>query len=37
MEVKKKGVRNLLDDIIIPTRTFEEQLELRHETFDCLP
>ena len=32
----KKGVRNWLNDIIIPTRTFEEQLELLRETFDCL-
>ena len=36
MRVKKKGVRNWLDDIIIPTHTFEEQLELFRETFDCL-
>ena len=36
MRVKKKGVRNWLDGIIIPTRTFEEQLEVLHETFDCL-
>ena len=35
LRVKKKGVRNWLDDIIIPTRTFEEQLELLRETFDC--
>ena len=36
MGVKKKGVRNWLDDIIISTRTFEKQLELLRETFDCL-
>ena len=36
MGVKKKGVRNWLGDIIIPTRTFEQQLELLRETFDCL-
>ena len=36
MRVKKKGVRNWLDDMIIPTRTFEQQLELLRETFDCL-
>ena len=36
MRVKKKGVRNWLDDIIIPTRTFEEQFELLRETFYCL-
>ena len=36
MGVKKRGVRNWLDDIIIPTRTFEEQLELLCETFGCL-
>ena len=36
MGVKKNGVRNWLDDILIPTRTFEEQLELLRETFDCL-
>ena len=36
MDVKKKGVRNWLDDMIIPTRTFEQQLELLRETFDCL-
>ena len=36
MRVKKKGVRNWLDDNIIPTRTWEEQLELLRETFDCL-
>ena len=32
----EKGIRNWLDDIIIPTRTFEEQLELLRETFDYL-
>ena len=36
MGVKKKGVRNWLDDIIILTRTFEEQLEILRETFDCI-
>ena len=36
MRVKKKGVRNWLDDMTIPTRTFEQQLELLRETFDCL-
>ena len=36
MRVKKKGVRNWLDDVIIPTRTFEQQVELLRETFDCL-
>ena len=36
MGVKNKGMRNWLDDIIIPTRTFEEQLKLLRETFDCL-
>ena len=36
MGVEKKGVHNWLDDIIIPTRTLEEQLELIWETFDCL-
>ena len=36
MRVTKKGVRNWLDGINIPTRTFEEQLELLRETFDCL-
>ena len=36
MTVKKKGVRNWLEDIIIPTRTFEEHLELLHENFDSL-
>ena len=36
MGVKKKGVHKWLDNIIIPTRTFEEQLELLRETFDCL-
>ena len=37
MRVKKQGVRNWLDDMtIIPTRTFEQQLELFKETFDCL-
>ena len=36
MRVKKKGVRNWLDDIITPTRTFDEQLQLLRETFDCL-
>ena len=35
MGVKKKEVRNWLDDNIIPTRTFEEQLKLLQETFDC--
>ena len=35
MGVKKKGVRNRLDDTI-PTRTFQEQLGLLRETFDCL-
>ena len=34
--VKKKGVRNCLDDMIIPTRIFEEQLELLREIFNCL-
>ena len=34
--VNKKGVCNWLDDITIPTRTFEEQLELLRETFDCV-
>ena len=34
--VKKKGVRNWLDDIITPTRIFEDQLKLLRETFDCL-
>ena len=29
-------MRNWLDDMIIPTRTFEQQLELLRETFDCL-
>ena len=36
MRVKQKGVRNWLDDMIIPTHTFEQQLELLRETFDCL-
>ena len=36
MRVKKKGVRNWLDDMIIPTRTFEQQVVLLRETFDCL-
>ena len=36
MGVKKKGVRNWLNGISIPTRTFEEQVELLRETFDCL-
>ena len=36
MGVKKKGVRKWLDDIITPTLTFQEQLELLRETFDCL-
>ena len=36
MGVNKKGVRNWLADIIIPTCTFEEQLKLLRETFDCL-
>ena len=35
MRVKKKRVRNLLDDIIISTLTSKEQLELLHETIDC--
>ena len=35
MGVKKEGVRNCLD-IIIPTHTLVEQLELLRETFDCL-
>ena len=35
MRVKKKSVRNWLE-IIIPTRTLGEQLELLRETFDCL-
>ena len=36
MGVKKKRVLNWLDDLIIPTRTFEQLLELlRRETFDC--
>ena len=29
-------VRNWLDDIIIPTRTFEKQLKLLRETFHCV-
>ena len=36
MGVKNKGVHNWPDNIIVPTRTFEEQLELLRETFDCL-
>ena len=36
MGVKKKGVRNWLDGIIISTRTFKDQIELFRETFDCL-
>ena len=36
MRVKKKGVRNWLDDIIIPTRIIEEQFELLLKTFHCL-
>ena len=36
MRVKKKGVRNWLDDTSIPTRIFEERLELLRVTFDCL-
>ena len=36
MRVKKKGVHNWLDDMIIPTRTFEQQLKLLRETFDGL-
>ena len=32
----KKGARNWLDDILIPTPTFGEQLELLREIFDCL-
>ena len=36
MRVRKNGVRNWLDNIIIPTRTFEKKLELLRETFDCL-
>ena len=36
MGVKKKGVPNWLNDIITPTRTFEEATRLLRETFDCL-
>ena len=36
MRVKKKGVRNWLDDIVTSARTFEEQIELLRGTFDCL-
>ena len=36
MRVEKKGVRNWLDDMIIPTRTFKQQVELLRKTFDCL-
>ena len=36
MRVKKKGKCNWLDDIIIPTRTLGEQLELLRKPFDCL-
>ena len=36
MGVKKKGVHNWLDDIIIPDRTCKEHLELLRETFDSL-
>ena len=36
MGVKKKEVRNRLDDILIPNRTFDEQLKLVRETFDYL-
>ena len=36
MRVKNKGVRNWLDDIIIPTRIFEEQLKVLRKTTDCL-
>ena len=36
MPVEKKGVQNWLDDITIPTRTVEEQLDLIRETFDSL-
>ena len=36
MRVNNKDVRDWLDDMIIPTRTFEPQLELIREIFDCL-
>ena len=36
MRVRKKGVRNWLDDMITSTRTFEQQVKLLRETFDCL-
>ena len=36
MGIKKIGARNWLDDMIISIRTFEQQLELLWETFDCL-
>ena len=36
MRIKKKGMRDWLDDIIIPTCTYEDQLELLRETFDGL-
>ena len=35
IRVKKKGVRNWLDGIIIPTCTLGEQLKLLCETFNC--
>ena len=36
MEVNKEGVRNWLVDIIIPTKTVVEQLDLLRKTFECL-
>ena len=36
MRVQKKGVRNWLDDVIIPPCILRYQLKLLRETLDCL-
>ena len=36
MPIKSKGVRNWLDDIMVPTETVEKQFQLLHQTFECL-
>lgn len=36
MPVKSKGVRNWLDDIMVPTKTVEGQFQLLRQRFDCL-
>lgn len=34
--VKSEGMRNLVNDMLVPTKPLEDQFEFLRETFDCL-